>query len=458
VALLEPWFADGRRLHAKLETLFDQLMDSYLRLGRERKREGLLAKMLASGDRTLRAAALQRRATMLSDKGRYDEAWAVFHEAQREAPDDPGIGLLEVTLLVSRGDTAQARERARFWALRMERMRDPDMQPMIQFLREVAADPAAAFSAVSRERNPDLGRLAELFANAPVPAAHHQLEQHDGMAVLSTDAAITAVESRWREVYPQEKPHLTFMQLDTGEMWECAPDWLDFLERTPLAWHSFDVLDDLVLAIDVVQELGMDLSLLEPLLARASALLEAHVPQGTLPWLAAQNRPALRLLARQAYRAMDVAQRDPSKRGRFVELAERLIQLNPNDNHGFRGPLSHAYLELGEPEKMLALYSHYPGDHICEMALNRVLALYELGRRGEALSALAELPRQRDAAVKMLLAANPKPPREDASGTVLYGGKPEAWAYRETHLALWQRSGALAWLRDAQRALRRKNS
>lgn len=30
VALLEPWFGEGRHLHAKLEPLFHQLMDSYL--------------------------------------------------------------------------------------------------------------------------------------------------------------------------------------------------------------------------------------------------------------------------------------------------------------------------------------------------------------------------------------------------------------------------------------------
>src|SRR6266498_1845043 len=72
VALLEPWFAGDAPLAGKLEPLFDQLMDCYLALGKERMRARLLADALARGDRILRTAALQRRTTMLADKGDTD--------------------------------------------------------------------------------------------------------------------------------------------------------------------------------------------------------------------------------------------------------------------------------------------------------------------------------------------------------------------------------------------------
>jgi hypothetical protein len=218
------------------------------------------------------------------------------------------------------------------------------------------------------------------------------------------------------------------------------------------------VLDDLAMAVDVVAELGLDAALLDPLLARGSALVAANVgegkAQGTLPWLVGQNRPALRLLAHQAFRALHAAEHDPALSDRVVTCAQRLLELNPNDNHGLRGPLSRVYLECGEADKALQLAAAYPDDGMVEMELNRVLALHALGRRGEALSALAGLPRHRATAVNMLLASNPKAPRASPHGMEV-GGKEEAWVYRSEHHALWLRGGALEWLRDAWRAVRR---
>lgn len=459
VALLEPWFAPGRKLHARLEPLFDQLMESYLQLGRARKREALLKLLMDSGDRTLRAAALQRRATMLSDRGQHAEAWEVFRDAQREDPDSPSIGLLEVTLLVSGGQTQQARERARFWAARLERARDPDLQPMIQFMREIVADPSATFAAMSGDRNPDIGRLMQQFAVAPAPAAHYAVDIHDGLATLVAGRDMATVEAGWRAVYPQEKPVLSYTQLDSPQMWDDAAPWLDFLDATPLAWHSLDVLDDLAMAVEVLAELGLDQALLEPLLERGYAVLEVNLPADgpgvTLPWMIAGNRPALRMLAHQTFRALAAAHDDDAQRRRFIALARQLLTLNPNDNHGVRAALSRVYLELGEADNALQLCAAFPDDMICETALNRILALYDLGRRGDALTALSELPKVRGAAVNLLLAANPKAPRATNAYTTLVGGKEEAWTYRAMHYELWRRNGALDWLRTAWRALRK---
>ncbi|MBX9812385.1 hypothetical protein V4890_24500 [Ralstonia solanacearum species complex bacterium KE056] len=83
-ALLDPWFATGRELTGKLEPLFDQLMDSYLALGRERQRQRLL------------------------------------------------------TEVISRGETEQARERARFWIARLERARDPELADFIALMRHLS--------------------------------------------------------------------------------------------------------------------------------------------------------------------------------------------------------------------------------------------------------------------------------------------------------------------------------
>lgn len=456
-ALLEPWFAADRELKGKLEPLFDQLMDSYLALGRERKRERLLGEVIARGDRGLRAAAMQRRATMLADRGRTEDAWAAFREAQREDLDNPSLAPLELTLLLSRGETERARERARFWIARLERSRDPELADLIAFLRQVAADPAAAMAQASRDMNPDLDRLAGLFGLAPAIEPHDSIERSGTEGALKADRGLATVELRWRSIFPQTKPSLTATQHDFTGMWDDVQPWLGFLEQNPLAWQSFDVLDDLAMAVDALASLGTDTAVLEPLLERGVALLKANLNaagalNATLPWGWLENRPALRMLAHLAFRAQyatDGAVANP----RFVELAELLIALNPNDNHGVREHLAGAYLARGAPEEALALAERYPDD-FSGMTLNRILALYRLGRRGDALQALHTAARDHAVAIKMLLAVDPKEPRASDYG-ITVGGKDEAWEYRRAHRVLWEQGGALEWLRDAWRAIRK---
>jgi len=456
-ALLEPWFATERELKGKLEPLFDQLMDSYLALGRERKRERLLGEVIARGDRGLRAAAMHRRATMLADRGRTEDAWAAFREAQREDPDNPSLAPLELLLLVSRGETEQARERARFWIARLERSRDPELADLIAFLRQVAADPAAAMGQMSRDMNPDLDRLARLLGAAPAIDPHYGIERSGTEGALKADTALATVEVRWRSVFPQSKPSLTATQHGFTGMWDDAQPWLGFLEQNPLTWQSFDVLDDLAMAVEALPGLGTDTTVLEPLLERGIALLKANLNAGNavdvrLPWAWLENRPALRTLAHLAFRAR-YATDGAVENARFVELSELLIALNPNDNHGVREHLAGAYLARGAPENTLALAERYPDD-FCGMTLNCVLALYRLGRHGDALQSLHTAARDHAVAIKMLLADDPREPRSSRYG-ITVGGKEEAWEYRTAHRALWEQGGALEWLRDAWRAIRK---
>lgn len=456
-ALLEPWFAAERELTGKLEPLFDQLMDSYLALGQERKRERLLGEVIARGDRGLRAAAMHRRATMLADRGRTEDAWAAFREAQHEDPDNPSLAPLELLLLVSRGETERARERARFWIARLERSRDPELADLIAFLRQVAADPAAAMGQMSRDMNPDLDRLARLLGAAPAIEPHYGIELSGTEGALKADRRLATVEVRWRSIFLQTKPSLTATQHDFTGMWDDAQPWLGFLEQNPLAWQSFDVLDDLAMAVEALPSLGTDTTVLEPLLERGIALLKANLNatdavNARLPWTSLENRPALRMLAHLAFRARYATDRAVAN-ARFVELAELLIALNPNDNHGLREHLAGAYLARGTPENALALTERYPDD-FCGMTLNRILALHRLGRRGDALQALHTAARDHAVAIKMLLAVDPKKPRASGYG-ITVGGKDEAWEYRTAHRALWERDGALEWLRDAWRAIRK---
>lgn len=459
VALLEPWFGGDAPLVGKLEPLFDQLMDCYLVLGNERRRDRLVAAVLERGDRELRAAALQRRSTMHADRGDIERAWESFREAQRTDPDNPSHAALELTLLISRGEIERARERARFWIARLERLRDPDLADMIGFLRAVQADPHAAMAGTDRERFPVLVSLETLLGAAPAPEACYEfIDRGEAGRVIKPRQDLAKMEARWREVFPQTKPSLTRTQHDFTGMWDEPEKWLDFLAGNSLAWHSFDVLDDLAMAVDALQTMGAGASILEPLLGRGTALLDANLDaaapgDGTLQWIWQENRPALRTLAHLAFRALDDMDRGASGE-RFIELAERLITLNPNDNHGIRESLTRAYLARGWPEKALVLTDRYPDD-FCGPTLNRILALVRLGRRGDALTALRDAARHHRAAIEMLLAAAPKQPRSDAGYGIAVGSKEEAWEYRTAHRALWEQDGALDWLGAAWRDIRK---
>ncbi len=460
VALLEPWFTGDGTLPGKLDPLFDMLMDCYLALGNERKRERLLAATLERGDRALRAAALQRRAAMLADRGDFERAWESFREAQRGDPDNVNHATLEITLLMSRGEIAQVRERARFWIARLERRREPELAEMIGWLRAVQADPDKAMADTARQNVPGLDRLAALLAAAPAPEACYEIIDHgDAGRVLEPKQKLASVEARWRKVFPQIKPALNATQHGETPMWEAPEAWLGFLEGQPLVWSSIDVVDDLAMAVEALPAMGIDSAILDPLLERGAALVKANLNAaasagGTLQWGWLENRPALRVLAHRAYRALHAAERGGGLE-RFIALAEEMLELNPEDHHFLRAPLTRAYLLNDEPAKVIALMERFPED-FCGPTLNRILALVRLGHRGEALACLMDAARPHRVAIEMLLADAPRRPSKDGAFGVTIGGKEEAWDYRAAHRELWAREGALEWLREAWREVRKR--
>jgi len=465
VALLEPWFTKKRQLTGRHALLFEMLMDAYLEQGNPRKRKRLLEDVIARGDRDLQATALQRQASILADQGDMAAAWDAFEKARRLNPDDLPLAPLEITLLMNRGEREQARNRARFWSARLRRNHNPDLADLIAFLDEVAADPDRAVASMARGMNPYAAILIELLESAPPPAAHYALqggplgdEPDDGMRCLAPDRRVAAVESTWQKVFPQIKPGLTATQHFDDSVWESAEDWLPVLESSPYAWQSFDILDDLAMAADALAIMGMDTSLLEPLLERGVALLEANLAAAgaqpiTLPWGFLENRPALRLLAHHAFRLLEQETDNAPNLG-IIRPAERLLALNPNDNHGLREHLARAYIACGAPARAVALSDRFPDD-FCAMSLNRILALHRLDRLEEAGTALRAAAEHHGTAIRMLLADNPRQPRLSEHGITM-GGKDEAWLYRQTHLHLWEQDGALRWLRGAWKEAQRQ--
>jgi hypothetical protein len=317
-----------------------------------------------------------------------------------------------------------------------------------------------AAAAKRRRTIPGLDRLAALLAAAPLPEVHYRvIDGGEAGRMLEPHEDLAQFDGRWRRIFPQTKPALTATQHDFTGMWDKPGPWRDLLEACPLGWHSFEVLDDLTMAVDSLQTMGADTTIVEPMLERAAALLRTVLDagvsgNGTFQWRWQENRPALRMLAHLALRALDAMDRSASC-GRFIELAERLIRLNPMDHHDIREPLTRAYLMEGEPAKVLALTDRYPDDGF-GTSLNRILALLRLGRRGEALIALDDVGRDHRVAIDMLLARTPRRPRSKSGSGIAVGDTEEAREYRRATRALWEQDNALAWLGAAWREVRKK--
>ncbi|EIL94077.1 SEC-C domain-containing protein [Rhodanobacter spathiphylli] len=450
-ALLEPWFVADADFHAGREALFDTLLDAYGQLQRPRKKAQLLARAIKVGDRRLRSAALQRQASIASDSDDYAGAWQYFAEAQRSDPQSPSLSHLEVTLLMSEGRHAEARERARFWAHRLAAMRDPELEHLVAFMRNIVTHGEQAMEQMALDNQPDLRELAQLLQTAPAIASVYTLEPSGEQAgPLEPTRAMAKALQGWEQLAGSNSHSPVF----GGEGADIA-QWLPELRRQPQLWNAFEVLDTIVAAID---EVGMGIftaNLARSVLDRAERLLRevlrANRAEGKrLEWGWLQNRPALNLIGQRV--AIDAGQAPDA--AQVARLEWLVCELNPSDNQGFRHALVRAYLHTGRVADALALTECYPDD-FAAMQYNRALALFAAGQSDMAIGALGDAVAAYPKPAAWLLKANPKPPRQDGWG-IAVGGDEEAWIYRQETLALWQQLDAMSWLQQSVRALGKK--
>lgn len=453
LALLEPWFKAGVKMGRNHIPIFSLLMDLYYQRGNTVKRSRLLAQVLAAENKYLRSAGMQRKALILSDKQDIKGAWECFVTAQRLTPDDPMVAVLEITLLSASQEYKQVQDRARFWLMRFRN--DRSITPeVLQLLEAFAENPQGTFNDLALGGNPELARLSNAFYDAGAPQVLYQIEDWDGQGCLMEHDTLAAAEQEWHSLFGSSKPMITYVYNDATEVWHNAELWLACLERNPLLWQSFDVLDDLAMAVDALDMHEVIENLLEPLLDRAVMLLDSVIGtlnwQAPIPWIIEHNRPALRCLAHRTFAYLE----DDPTGDNFIVLAQRMLAINPNDNHGFREPLSLALIAKRKLQEMQDLAACYPDD-LSPLAINSVLAAYLLGEKGKALSLLLSCGKQQKETIKMLLATSPRKPKINAEGYVV-GGREQAWLYRQNALPLWQRDGALEWLETAWNSVKRK--
>lgn len=487
----------------------DLLFNLYDQVHRPRKKQQLLDRLLELPEASpLRAAAHRRRAMIRMDQDNAEEAWRHLEQARRDDPDASDLGMLEVQLLLAENRIQQAADRAGFWLRRLSRVGLPKDDPMLEFLQRISVDPLTAMSELSAEAgNGGTGRLLHWLkqvngrplpdyriesADAPTSDAEHddptagmhdllrnmgipenqiqgaadQLrQQFDALrdrepdddeetepetppGVLIAPASIARLNTEWSRVFTLSKPYsIQDSPMDSADPWSRSDRWLNFLEQHPEAFDSIDILDDLVTALLLTEEAYTPWQIqthLLPLLERVRAIVEralAGQDEPRLEWIMADNRPALRSLARLVRCELQRQDTDAA-----MALAERLLELNPNDNHGFRQLLINHHLRTGDDHAALALIDRYPEDASPEFMLGQALALYRTGRRDEADEVLADAITMMPTATDMLWRKRVRQPPTTEWVTV--GSEEEGWQYRQEMRPVWETTpGALDWLR-----------
>lgn len=467
ITLLEPFFADPITQTDELhEFALIILCNLYDDIGFENKKMALLQRIVHATPRSpLRAGAWQRLATIFIDEGYSDEAWDAFHNAQRDNPDSIDIGVLEVQLLISEHQSEQAQERAKFWTKRLQRQGLPEDHGALQFLKAVISNPEqamgqAAVSMIDEELREFHVWVTEA-CQRPIGTSPYQVEvipapdDEGSMLMLTPSKAIADIEKNWAHAFPLEKPFSTqSMPYTELDIWEPAlvVTWISFLKRHPDAIDSLSIIDDVVSAYflhDQSEIPWLDDMVLAPLLQRAQRIIEqtlATSAPAQLSWLMMENRPALRCLARLI--SLYARQEDETKRS---ELCTRLLELNPNDNHGFRLEQINSLLIAWENEKALELADHYPDDMYPDTLFGKVLALVRLGRLDEAQKALAIADERLPKTIRYLTNKRVKKPKIDYDH-ITFGGDDQAWIYREEMKAIWDESPeALEFIKEHAR-------
>lgn len=471
-ALLEPFFAGDAPITGRIAPLFNLLMDAWLTLGRKAKREALIDSILLRGDKILRSDALQRRTTMLADRGDHKAAWKAFELASDLNPNDPALSFLEVTTLLSEGRTAEAQGRAQWWAAFLAKQRDPSLAELVERLRSIAKDPHAGMMGVAMDMNAQWGRLNDLFLRAPRPTVRHSFEVfmeeteeqqvHHVAGAFVPDTKLTQLETTWRSTFPQVKPDITRLQHGDESVWDNASQWLGLLEKHPDLWLSFDVLDDLVMAVDTIQVGGVEERLLVPMAERAAEQLRMTLESAAVhpvrcPWGVLRHRSVLRPVAHLAYLCKEACAQDERKAQRFMELAHWMVfELNPNDNHGLRSDLSDALVRFQRWTDVIVLNDRYPGDMQPNLQMNALLAAFVLEKSENIKQDLKRAAKDYPNAVKMLLGPEPKSVKPDNDYGISIGGKYEAWLYVREMRPFWEKHHALDWARSVLSTIGRK--
>lgn len=434
LALLEPWAAHEGRYPDAWAGLLDLLGDTYAELHKPRKRRALAQAMIDRGAPAVQSKGWQRLCLMETDAGRPSQAQQALSNAQRLAPDDPAIALLELSMLLGFGQEEQARERSRFHAQRLQRANTAGRHDdLIAAVREMGERGRGYMADVEMRRDDRLARLDAFFAALPAPRLQIDPKRCSPEQLELVDArALEPALNRWRACMVVETPTLAALGGDGPDVWASFAQWVAVLEEEPALADAFEVLDDVVLAL---RQIGSHAAraVADRLVGRAMqlwAVLDQRFRDARCEWMDWTNRPALRLLVHH------ITADDSPDAAHTVDALRRLVMVrNPHDNHGLRTRLAVVLLRRGEHEEALALCERYPDDFDA-MKLAHVLALWHLGPRGDATSLLAATVHANPVLAKVMRSR--KCPKASGRTFIAFGSVEEAQIAYAEQFELWQ--------------------
>ena len=454
--LLEPWARLPPPWPDNRADLLDLLGDVYLDFGQQNEREQLARSMVKHGGKAVQAMGWERLCLMATDAG--DEAGArqAFEAAQRLAPNEPRVALLEVTTLLGQGHAQRARERAAFHAKRLGRLPEAfAIAEQIEALEELAdADSelsqrtAARLGAVPDDEAP-LRAVVELqrwLEALPVPKLRLTLPAAPcaDLGELQPTATAKKALRRWADAFPFTAPRMAWETVGDDALGVFDSEaWMPVLRAHPLLADCFDVIDALLLALGALP-VRLVYKTQAALMERALQLwqqLRERYPRALCEWGHWGNRPALRLLATRI--ELDTS---PLAGETYPWLNYLVLVLNPHDNHGLRERLAAVQLRRGEAAPALALCERYPDDSV-GMTLLHARALLALRRLDEAAARL-DLALQRNGHARKLLLASRAPRVPDVPSYAL-GSVEEARIALAPQFDLWRDDRAVRqWLQQ----------
>ena len=150
---------------------------------------------------------------------------------------------------------------------------------------------------------------------------------------------------------------------------------------------------------------------------------------GWLEWGWLENRPFLRCLC-----SLGLVYEQEGRLEEALAIDQEQLSLNPNDNQGVRALAVTILFALKRPEEVIKVCTVYPDDGTPEVAYGRALALFQVGRDHEAITALKEAVRWRSRVAAELRKTRHRRPKSSIPGTITMGGADEAYEY-------WQYDG-----------------
>ena len=450
------------------------LFEAYSDMGQERKKIELIEHICTVvPPSALRSEALQRLSSIQADAGDFDAAFETLTQARKDTPDSLEIGLLEIHLLLFKGDYALARQRALFVAKQMRRhdslFGDESEAPsMLAFLEAVIEEPEAA-AAILYETRSNLDTELSSFLtdqkNRPIPC--YTFSQEKGLSAMMDENTKSErpsyiatfpskqlkLETIWMDICPIEPLFgANMVPFTDDDPWNEAEllEWKQFILDHPVALDSIVIIDDLLTIASLHPAWGqqqMMSTIFEPLLQRGMGIvsknLKALPKHACLPWIASENRPFLRTLLRAFIDAQFSENHTLAN-----NIALQLLHINPADNHGLREYVINYHLRLGDNSQALELAKNYPDDMLPAIIYGKILALYRLGQKDEALKAAAIAKERSHRIASWLIAPQKKDPQELTDFGIIAGSRQEAWEYRVAMRDEWKKTrGALTWLK-----------